>query len=803
MSAFRSAPQSRNKALLVGALLVLAALALRADVVTTTISADKTSVNRGDVVTFTATLANTSALRIAAPLFRIPPNVALSLIENSFTVDGTPVTPTIDGSGNAAVVVPALDAGQTRTVQWQAVAVGPGVPVKIYLEAESGQLEAPMTAVVDANVSGGKYITSAAANSGSAAYTITVPVSGDYVIWCRVLARSESQDSFTVAVDGGQEDMYDSGQGTWSDAWQWTRVNGRAGGAPLTLNPRVFVLSEGEHQLVFRTWDANAAIDRIIITNDMTFVPTDPSPGTPDTSDTTPPVISDVTVRNLTWNSATITWTTDEPATGQVEWGPTAAYGSTTEVDANRTTQHSATLTGLTTVTLYHFRVKSRDAAGNEAVSEDGWFRTLLSLPQGNEWFVAPDGTPEGDGTREKPWDLQTALSHPVKVKPGDKIWLRGGTYKGAFTSNLKGAPDAPIIVRQYPGERATLDGNTGTDKPTLTVGGSYVWFWGFEVMNSNPKRVMETTGYTGLPRGTGVNIFGSKIRLVNLVIHDNAGAIGSWSTSDPADSEIYGCVLYFEGWDAPDRGHGHAVYIQNQNGYKRVSDNIMFAQFSYGIHAYTEKGYLNNLAFDGNVSFCNGILSQVSGLATNILVGGYRIAQSPEVVGNFTYKGGNNVGYRAGTTGAVVRENYLVGGLAVVKATNLSLVGNTIYGGTSGIDKSEYPNNTFLASKPTGVKVVVRPNAYEPGRANIIVYNWDLNDSVQVNVSNVLRQGDRFEVRNAQDFFGSPVLRGTFDGQPLVLPMKNLTMAKPVGVERDLPVTWPEFNVFILLKTD
>jgi hypothetical protein len=30
---------------------------------------------------------------------------------------------------------------------------------------------------------------------------------------------------------------------------------------------------------------------------------------------------------------------------------------------------------------------------------------------------------------------------------------------------------------------------------------------------------------------------------------------------------------------------------------------------------------------------------------------------------------------------------------------------------------------------------------------------------------------------------------------------MKGLTMAKPVGVDRDLPTTWPEFNVFILLK--
>lgn len=783
-----------------GLLAMVAGLSVSSDIVTT-ISSDKTAVSRGDVVTFTAKLVNTSALQIAAPLFRIPPNAALSLLEESVTVDGVRVTPTIDGSGNAIVVVPGLAPSQTRTIQWQAVAVGPGTPVRIYFEAESGQLTEPMSAIADANVSGGKYIASGTANSGSASYTFTVPVSGEYVIWCRVLAPKDGQDSFTVAIDDGQEDIFDCAEGTWSTSWQWSRVNGRAGGSPLTLNPRVFNLTEGEHKLVIRAWDANTGLDRIIITNDRNFVPQDTPTGTPDASDTTPPTITDVTVTNLKADSATITWTTNEPATSQVEWGPTAAYSSATEVDANRTTNHSVTLTGLATATLYHFRVKSKDASGNEAVSDDGWFRTLLVLPQGNEWFVAPDGTPQGDGTREKPWDLQTALSHPAKVKPGDTIWLRGGTYKGTFTSNLKGAPNAPIIVRQYPGERATIDGNTGTDKPTLTINGSNAWFWGFEVMNSNPKRVMETTGYAGVPRGIGVNIFGTKIRLVNLVIHDNAGGIGSWSTSDPADSEIYGCLIYYEGWDAPDRGHGHAVYIQNQNGYKRVSDNIMFAQFSYGIHAYTEKGYLNNLAFDGNISFCNGILSQVSGLATNILVGGYRIAQNPELTSNYTYKGANNLGYSAGSNNAVVRDNYLIGGLTVVKPTNLSLSNNTFYGGTSGIDKSVYSNNTYLTTKPTGVKIIIRPNAYEPGRANIIVYNWDLKDTVQVDVSKVLRQGDRFEVRNAQDFFGAPVLSGTYDGQPLTLPMKGLTMAKPVGVDRDLPTTWPEFNVFILLK--
>ncbi len=72
----------------------------------------------------------------------------------------------------------------------------------------------------------------------------------------------------------------------------------------------------------------------------------------------------------------------------------------------------------------------------------------------------SPNGSPSGNGSINSPWDLQTALNQPSTVHPGDTIWLRGGTYVGHFTSNLNGTSSSPIIVRQYAGERATIDGN-------------------------------------------------------------------------------------------------------------------------------------------------------------------------------------------------------------------------------------------------------------------------------------------------------------------------------------------------------
>src|SRR5688572_3746146 len=91
--------------------------------------------------------------------------------------------------------------------------------------------------------------------------------------------------------------------------------------------------------------------------------------------DTTPPVISGETATNITDSGATISWTTDEASNSVVEYGLTTSYGSTASDPAN-VTSHSVPLSGLAANTLYHYRVKSTDAAGNTATSPDHSFQT-------------------------------------------------------------------------------------------------------------------------------------------------------------------------------------------------------------------------------------------------------------------------------------------------------------------------------------------------------------------------------------------------------------------------------------------
>jgi len=92
--------------------------------------------------------------------------------------------------------------------------------------------------------------------------------------------------------------------------------------------------------------------------------------------DKEPPVISTVRTANVSGASATITWQTDEPANSRVEYGLTSAYGNLSALDASLITHHSIGLTGLTKNTTYHYRVRSRDAAGNLAMSRNFTFTT-------------------------------------------------------------------------------------------------------------------------------------------------------------------------------------------------------------------------------------------------------------------------------------------------------------------------------------------------------------------------------------------------------------------------------------------
>ncbi len=433
------------------------------------------------------------------------------------------------------------------------------------------------------------------------------------------------------------------------------------------------------------------------------------------------------------------------------------------------------------------------------------WILACVRAAVAGDFYVSPTGSSTNSGTLGSPWDLQTALNQPAAVKPGDTIWLRGGVYLGSFRSNLTGAAGAPIVVKAYAGERAILDGNNAAARSSgrvLSVYGAHTWFWGFEVMSSDPAPAVNASGPNN---PEGITIYDSHhLKLINLIVHDLPGqGIAFWAEN--SDSEIEGCIIYHNGLNAWD----HGIYLQNKTGIKRLTDNIIFTQASHGIHAYgSTVAYLDNIQLEGNTVFNSGYLAAASG--RNILVGGGRIATNPVLKSNYTYftnaDNNSNIGYSAGASGAQVSGNYFIAGNVALRLNLLSgtFTGNFLTGDTDPVDMAaRWPSNEYHAARPTsGSNVFVRPNPHEPGRAHVTIYNWGKQSSVSVNLSaSGLAAGTPFEIRDVQNYFGAPVTTGTYAGNAVVIPMTGMATTAPVRFPS--PAHTPlEFGVFVVIPS-
>jgi hypothetical protein len=82
-----------------------------------------------------------------------------------------------------------------------------------------------------------------------------------------------------------------------------------------------------------------------------------------------------ITRSAISRDSVTIQWTTTDAADSRIEYGFDTGYGTPVS-DTALTRQHSLVLTGLTPGRIYHYRVRSKNAAGSEVISGDLTFTT-------------------------------------------------------------------------------------------------------------------------------------------------------------------------------------------------------------------------------------------------------------------------------------------------------------------------------------------------------------------------------------------------------------------------------------------
>jgi hypothetical protein len=450
-------------------------------------------------------------------------------------------------------------------------------------------------------------------------------------------------------------------------------------------------------------------------------------------------------------------------------------------------------------------------------------------------WHVAPHGTSGNNGSSGRPWSLTHALAGAAgSIRAGDTVWLHGGRYAGLFRTALAGAPGRPIVFRQYRGERATIDGSLRVDGPDVV-------FWGFEIMQSNPLSYAAA-------KVPGLLTFGARSKFINLVIHD-ASQQGITFWDGATDAEVYGCIVYNNGTH---ENLDHGTYVHNSVGTKVLSDNVFFNNLAYGIHVYAGPGdaVQRNVHVIGNVSFNNGSISSLWSERANLLVGAEVASEGMRVLDNLLYFSGTVgrnmiIGYTAASRDVLVRGNVVWGGqtaLQVGRWSSAAITDNRIGTPADVVELSAAAGQSWSANEywrpasatawrfagsvfthggwksatrlgatdvawstpPTEAKVYVRANKYERGRAHIVVYNWPRSGGVSVDLARTgLVAGQRYEIRNVQALFGSPVVQGTYSGGRVTLPMNGVPAPARIGRStRTPPRTAPGFDAFVVIPT-
>ncbi len=280
----------------------------------------------------------------------------------------------------------------------------------------------------------------------------------------------------------------------------------------------------------------------------------------------------------------------------------------------------------------------------------------------------------------------------------------------------------------------------------------------GVEVLVSEAKPHGSTGSWPpGSPTG-GVNFYTSNgARAINCVLRDNRQGASVWTEAQNA--EVYGCLIYDNGWVGAERAHGHAIYTQCPSTATRLlEDNVFTARHSkswrdgrYTMHGYGERVEVTNITARGNMQAgVNDAWLLVAGAAGPGSTG-------HKMVGNTIAGVRVRVG-RSSTQPLEFRDNLLVNAQLEMLGTGpLTNTGNRV----------SPPD-----ARPATDTVVLRPNKYEPGRAHLMIVDWDRSGKGTATLSGWAQVGERVRVLDATDSYGTPIWSGSLPAAGIELPV-------------------------------
>jgi chitodextrinase len=234
------------------------------------------------------------------------------------------------------------------------------------VEAEAGATTAPAQVVNDTAAFRGAYVRLASGTatgtpsnpSGTWDFGVNLPSAGTWYFWYRMYSTGTSSNSWFERVDGGS---FQTIATTQNNVWEW--IEGRSYG-----------LTGGLHTLTLGGQEAQSRIDRMLVTNDPAFVPTEAPNG-----DTTPPASVASLVATPADTAVTLGWT--NPAESGsfrivVRYKTTGGFPvhpldglPLADMPGTASTAESLAHTGLVNGTAYSYAVFAVDSAGNASAA--------------------------------------------------------------------------------------------------------------------------------------------------------------------------------------------------------------------------------------------------------------------------------------------------------------------------------------------------------------------------------------------------------------------------------------------------
>jgi len=396
-----------------------------------------------------------------------------------------------------------------------------------------------------------------------------------------------------------------------------------------------------------------------------------------------------------------------------------------------------------------------------------------------------------------------------------------------------------------------------------VNVDGSYMIWRDLEITNSNPLRTQDTPNSQDAPylRGEGVFNLGAHNKFINCIIHDVQD--GYFNGDTGVGAEIYGCLIFNNGYVAGGRYNGHGLYLihTDLNSTAYIKDNVVFNNSNMGIKGDSQTGNTVNIWSEGNICFNNGSWTNDVTRHFNLFMATNNgIADAITVKDNYLWHpiGVNGGSFVMGIGGVdmgslIATGNYVMGGgqaVAIDRWTAVTFTGNSVdasdaspgnaqliayspsSGGTTAIwNNNVYYNNTpnkkgffsgnsdaldltewnsktgfdststYVIGHPTSSVVAVRANRYDSSQANIVIYNWSNAKKIRVDLSSILSQGDRYLIYAVEDIFGSAVASGTYKGGQVKIKIKGGSVTQPVGWGTSITSVRPAFAVYRLWK--